>query len=74
MRKGDWPRQGKREIIGMGKAYSMAVTAVVFHPETSPLYDEAPSNMYLGRGPSELVNTIKWKGGSCDREPSGNGW
>jgi hypothetical protein len=38
---------GEREGQGV---YSMLVTAAVFHPDTSPLNDDAPSNMPLKQG------------------------
>ena len=41
--------QAKRDVR-QRQAYPMSVTAPVFHPEISPLSDDAPTNMYLQVG------------------------
>ncbi len=55
--KGQGRRSGTGGTMGWGKAYSMFVTFALFHPETSQLNDEAPENMNLESGTSELFHT-----------------
>ncbi len=45
-----WEHTPAKRNVRQRQAYPMSVTAAVFHPEISPLNDDAPANMYLQVG------------------------